>query len=119
MIEQKEKYVSNYGSNYYSLLYFIHLYNCKYIYSENHSMLMHLCKARNRKVKDVPRCLPFTSIKNLLQFNDANDEVYNEVVSIYIKNFINLINIKVKYIYIIYFIIKKSFLFSYLQCDSI
>lgn len=78
---------------------------------------MRLYTARNRKVKDVPRCLPFTSIENFLQFNDVN-EVYNEVVSIYIKNF-NLIVIKIKYIYIIYFIIKKSFLFSYLQYDSI
>lgn len=52
--------------------------------NENNLMLRHLYKARNRKVRNMPKCLPFTSIENFVQFNNASDELYNEVVDYFI-----------------------------------
>lgn len=47
-------------------------------------MLMRLTKAKNRRMKEMPECLPFKSIENVLQFNDASDTEYDEVVSIFV-----------------------------------
>ncbi|XP_071580208.1 uncharacterized protein [Temnothorax nylanderi] len=55
--------------------------------SENHAMLLRLTKITNRRVQSMPKCFPFKSVENLMQFDDASDEIYNEVVSILVNNF--------------------------------
>lgn len=44
-------------------------------------MLLRLTKVKNRRVQLVPKCLPFNTIESLMQFDNASDEIYNEVVS--------------------------------------
>lgn len=58
-----------------------------YIYSENHAMLLQLTKAKNRRVQLMPKCFPFKSVESLIQFDNASNEIYDEVVSILINNF--------------------------------
>lgn len=48
-------------------------------------MLLRLIKAKNRKVQSMPECLPFKSIESLIQFDNASNEIYDEVVSIFIN----------------------------------
>lgn len=50
-------------------------------------MLLQLTKLKNKRVQSVPKCLPFKSIKCLIQFDNASDEMYDEVVSIFANNF--------------------------------
>ncbi|XP_036151028.1 uncharacterized protein LOC118648737 isoform X2 [Monomorium pharaonis] len=52
--------------------------------SENHAMLLRLTKIKNRRVQSIPKCLLFKSIQNLILFDNANDDIYNEVVDYFI-----------------------------------
>lgn len=71
-------------------------------------MLLRLTKAKNRRVQLTPKCFPFKSIESLIQFDNASDEIYDEVVSILINgfNFIYAKNIN-------YFLIAKAILLLY------
>ncbi|XP_025264632.1 uncharacterized protein LOC105255152 isoform X1 [Camponotus floridanus] len=52
--------------------------------SENHVMLLRLTKAKNRRVQLMPKCFPFKSIESLINFDNATDELYDEVVDYFI-----------------------------------
>lgn len=50
-------------------------------------MLLRLTKIKTKRVQSKPKCLPFKSLENLMQFDNVNDEIYDEVVSILVNNF--------------------------------
>ncbi|XP_036144962.1 uncharacterized protein LOC118646370 [Monomorium pharaonis] len=82
IIEKKERYnfIKNYSLKYVLKIIFDTTFSYFYIGSENHAMLLRLTKIKNRRVKSIPKCLPFKSIQNLILFDNASDDIYNEVV---------------------------------------
>ncbi|KAM0735266.1 hypothetical protein ACS0PU_010414 [Formica fusca] len=52
--------------------------------SENHAMLLQLTKAKNRRVQLMPKCFPFKSVESLIQFDNAGNEIYDEVIDYFI-----------------------------------
>lgn len=83
---KKRPSTSLFHKTFYYIIYNFLFGNNIYYYtffSECLRLLKQLTKKRHVSKRNIPQCLPFESVQQLVDFDNVSDEEYTEVVSIY------------------------------------